>query len=71
MNTFFKLVGGIAVGVIVLSVLYGILHVLISFAVAGVFLVIFGVVCLLAVVGIGAWSGRAELSLRKAAIREN
>lgn len=52
MNTFLKLVGGIAVGVIVLSVLYGILHVFLSFAVAGVFLIIFGVVCLLAVVGL-------------------
>lgn len=51
MNTFFKLVGGIAVGVIMLGVLYGILHALLSFAVAGVFLFVFGVVCFLALVG--------------------
>ena len=52
MSSFLKLVGGIALGVIALSVLYGILHALLSFAVAGVFLLIIGVVCLLAVVGL-------------------
>ena len=54
MKSFLKLVGGIAVGIIVLSVLYGILHALLSFAVAGAFLLVVGVVCLLAVVGLFA-----------------
>ena len=52
MNIFFKLVGGIAISVIALGVLYGILHALLSFAVAGVFLIVFGIVCCLALVGV-------------------